>query len=350
MRALSRPIFVALLMLMLFPLQAVAWERGHVSTFATLPAGATPPEGITVDLHGNVYVTTFGFPASGPTATPAQLIVFDRHGKLLRQLTIAGASPHLLGVAIHPMTHELLAVDFGAGRVLRVNPLTGASALFTSIGGSAGLNALAFDGAGNVYISDSFQGIIWRTGPAGGPATAWVTSALLTTAGVPPFGANGLAFNHSESALFVANTGSDSIVKIPLNHQGAPGTPAVFADSINGADGLILDEDDNIWVAANQADELVVLDAGGKVIAKLGDFDGISRKGAAIGLLTPASLVFSGDFVYVTNLALDLRLFGFPGIDSQWAAQVTRYTVSRLRKRIPSSREADDDSRYPLAD
>jgi len=240
------------------------------------------------------------------------------------------------------MTQELLVIDFGAGKVLRVNPLTGASSLFTSIGASAGLNALAFDSAGKVYISDSFQGIIWRTDPAGGAATAWVTSALLTTTGVPPFGANGLAFNHNESALFVANTGNDSVVEIPFN-QGTPGTPAVFAYSINGADGLILDEDDNVWVAANQADELVVLDRSGKVIAKLGDFNGIDRKGAAIGLLTPASLVFSGDFVYVTNLALDLRLFGFPGIDSQWAAQVTRYTVSKLRKRIPPIHEHDDD-------
>src|SRR2546422_3551486 len=37
-------------------------------------------------------------------------------------------------------------------------------------------------------------------------------------------------------------------------------TPTVFVNSINGADGLILDEHDNLWVAANQADEIVVVD------------------------------------------------------------------------------------------
>jgi hypothetical protein len=44
----------------------------------------------------------------------------------------------------------------------------------------------------------------------------------------------------------------------------------------------------------------------------------------------------SNDFLYVANLALDLRLFGLPQTgDSQWTAEVTQYTVSRIRARIP---------------
>jgi len=66
-----------------------------------------------------------------------------------------------------------------------------------------------------------------------------------------------------------------------------------------------------------QAAAIVVLDPTGKVIAKLGDFNGIDSKGAVSGLLFPASLVFSGGFVLVTNLVLDMRLFGFPTVDSQ---------------------------------
>lgn len=334
---MKRFVLIAVLFLVSLPFPASAWNRLEASTFATLPAGATPPEGIAVDVHGNVYVSTFGFPASGPATDPGQIIVFDRHGRLLRQLVVAGASPHLLGLEFHPLTRDLLVADFGAGKVLKVNPYTGASSVFADIGPASGLNALAFDSAGNVYISDSFQGIIWQTSAAGGAAIPWVTSPLLTTTGVPPFGANGLAFNKSGTALFVANTGNDSVVKIPVA-GGTPGAPAVLAYSINGADGLIIDEDDNLWIAANQANEIVVLDPSGKAIAKLGDFDGVNRKGAVIGLLFPASLVFSGEHVLVTNLVLDLRLFGLPTLDSQLAAQVTRYTVSRLPKRIPRIR------------
>jgi hypothetical protein len=75
------------------------------------------------------------------------------------------------------------------------------------------------------------------------------------------------------------------------------------------------------------------------VIAKLGDFDGIDRHGAAVGLLFPASLVMVGNFIYVTNLALDLRNFGLPqAVDSQWTAEVTRYTIARIHAHLPPVR------------
>jgi len=332
-RQLASAIFFAALL----PLTALAWDRGEVERFATLPAGNHNPEGITADKHGNIYVTTFDISRSGL----GRLFVFDRHGELERAVEIKGSSNLLLDLAFHPKTGALLVIDFGGKQVLKVNPRTGASTVFATIpgGANAGPNVLTFDKAGNVYISDSFQGIIWKTGPSGGPPAAWVTNALLATTGVPPFGANGLAFNKAGDALFVANTGNDQIIKIPVT-SGMPGTPEVFVNSVNGADGLILDEDDNLWICANQADEIVVLDPTGRVIAKLGDFDGLSRRGAPRGLLFPASLVRVGNWIYVTNLSLDLRAFGLAQpVDAQWAAQVTRHTVSRLKARIPR----DDD-------
>ncbi len=322
---------------------AQAWIRSPATTFATLPAGATTPEGITVDPQtGEVYVSTFGFP-DGTPATAGQVVVFDAHGNLLRQLVLAPSgglaqiSPHLLGLAFNPANHDLLVLDFGLGNVLKVEPNTGVATLYSSVGAGSGLNALTFDGSGNVYVSDSFNGTIWKIGPTPGPASPWMTDALLATTGVPPFGANGLAFNQAQTVLFVANTGNDSVVQIPVS--GVPlvaGAPTVFAYSINGADGVIIDQNDNIWVCANQSDEIVVLDKTGKVIAKLGDFDGVDNQGAARGLLFPASLVFSGNFLLVTNLALDLNTqFGLPTVDSQWAAKVTRYTVSKINTHLP---------------
>ena len=327
---------------------AFAWNRLQATQFATLPPGTAHPEGITADSHGNFYVADFD--VSGNTSV-GTIVVFGRNGRLLRTLQVNAGSPLLLGIAFNPVTGDLLVCDLGKSQVLKVDPQSGAASVFATIPGSGGPNALAFDAAGNVYVSDSFQATIWRTPKTGGAPTPWVVDPLLAVPGdpsngtqdFPPFGANGLAFNHDASALFVANTSTDRVIRIPLpgGPSGTPGTPEVFVNAINGADGVAIDAADNLWVAANQSDEIVVVDPTGRAIAKLGDFDGIDRQGAPIGLLFPASPVIVGGFVYVTNLSLDLHhAFGLPqAVDSQWAAQVTRHTIARLPAHIPPVRQ-----------
>jgi streptogramin lyase len=324
--------------LFLLSAPAGAWDRGRVRTFAVLPPGSSGPEGLEVGPNGHVYVAGFGFTAAGAATGEGQLTVFDGNGRFLRQVSVHPSSPHLLGLAFHPHTGALLVIDFGAGQVLSVNPRTGAAQPFLTLPaslphpGGSGLNDLTFDRAGNVYVSDSSQGIVWKAPPAGGVATIWIDDPLLRTTGVPPFGANGLRFNHAGTTLFVANTGNDTVVQIPVVGNDPGGPAKIFVQSINGADGLLIDERDNLWVVENQSDDIVVLDPTGKVIAKLGDFGGAIRHGSPVGLLFPASIRFSGRSLLVTNLALDLRIFSpdFVTPDSAWAAQVSRYTVSRI--------------------
>src|SRR3954466_10782148 len=319
-----------LVLAVLLTISSLGFDRTQAATFAELPAGRANPEGIAVDPRdGDVYAADFEFAGQAP----GHVVVFDKNGKFLRDLAVAGSSNFLLGLDFHPRSHKLLVIDFGSGNVLDVNPQTGASTVFSAIGPGSGLNALTFDAQGFVLVSDSFQGIIWRIPPAGGTATVWKQDALLTTTGVPPFGANGIAFNKARTLLFVANTGNDSIVTI-ANNGATGGETKVFTNSINGADGLIIDENDNIWVCANQSDEIVVIDTTGKVIGKLGDFDGLKGNNEPDGLLFPASLVFSGNSLLVTNLSLDLRLFGSNTVDAQWAAQVQTHTIARLPRKF----------------
>jgi len=49
--------------------------------------------------------------------------------------------------------------------------------------------------------------------------------------------------------MFVSNSGSGSLVKIPVNADGSAGAAELFLVALNGPDGLIIDDDDNIWVA-----------------------------------------------------------------------------------------------------
>jgi sugar lactone lactonase YvrE len=331
-----------LLALLATPITAQAWERGQVERFATLPAGEAHPEGIAVDRGGNVYVVTVA--ANKPAESEGTLIVFDPRGKHLRTVRIAGSSRLLLDLRFHPQTGKLLVIDYGAPKVLTVDPHTGASSVFMTVTGkNPGLDGMTFDAAGNLYVTDAHQGLIWKVGPGGGEATAWVVSPLLKPTRPPPaIGANGLAFNNKQTALFVPNTAQDTIVKIPVTGEPLkPGEPEVFVNRAGGGpDGLIIDDEDNLWIACNQSNEIMVLEPKrGQVIARLGDFGGIDRDGAPIGFLWSNSLVFHGDDVLVTNLSLDVGAVTSPSlrtVDGPWAAAVKLHTVSKIKKRIPS--------------
>src|SRR5262249_55331811 len=145
-------------------------DRNIAQLFAVLPDGGTLPEGLAVAPNGDVYVATFD--------GSKKIFVFNENGGLLRTLNVSTSSGFLLGLGFHPQTGAFLVIDFGACKVLNVNPQTGAASDFITTTLSApllcqqnpkpsGLNALTFDSSGNVYVSDSFAGAIWRSGPGG---------------------------------------------------------------------------------------------------------------------------------------------------------------------------------------
>jgi DNA-binding beta-propeller fold protein YncE len=346
--------------LLLFALcigSAAAWAgdefdgRHAAQKFATLPDGVRFPEGLTANpATGEIYVGTFDF---GPNAN--KLLRFARNGSLIA-LRDFGDAP-LLGLAFDRANGKVYIANFGASKIQRIaaafdgaTPIEDVATLVPGIGappdrseanpdGSSDTitfgsnsfpapNGMVFDSHGNLYVSDSFQGAIYRIDHPDNcaPACAVTTvvhDALLATAGFPPFGANGIALNSDESALFIANTGDDRVLKLDL---GA-GTVAVFAESVNGADGVAFDRHGRLWVAANQADEVVALDANGRVVAKLGAFEGMRKDGTPDGLLFPASPAILGDQMFITNLALPLT----SAVGDEPEEDVTRWTVSRLR-------------------
>lgn len=328
----------------LFQQPAYAFDRSQITTFATLPQGSAHPEGITTDSKGNFYVVTWDYDHPGKLG---HLIIFAPDGMLVRRVEIAGSSYLLGDISFQPETGNLLVVDFGGKQVLKVDPTTGASSVFISIPGEkvgsasprtawAAPNGMTFDRNGNIYLADSYQGTVWRTGPTGGAATAWVKSDLLISHGYPVIGANGLAFNNAETALFVGNAGDDRIIKVPVVN-GQAGKPEVYINGVNGPDGMFFDESDRLWVVAAQSDEIVVFDNTGRAIAKLGDFNGLDESGAPRGFLQPVEMKKVGDFVYVTNLAADARHWkglGQTGV-SQWAGEVKVHNIVRIPARIP---------------
>jgi sugar lactone lactonase YvrE len=319
---------------------------GNAAGWANLPAGVRYPEGITANpANGDIFVGTFDF---GPNAN--KLVRFGHNGQVEAQKDFGGQALLGLGFA----AGKVYILNFGASKLQRIDPNFTAStavedvATFPVIGapaprttgnpdgssdlitfGSSGMpapNAMVFDHAGNLYISDSFQGAIFRVANATTCATPCAITTLshdsqLATAGFPPFGANGLALNAAQNVLYIAVTGDNRVIQMAL--PGGAITP--FAESVHGADGLLF-VDGVLWVAANQADQLVALNASGKVIAKVGAFEGIAHDGSPRGLLFPASMVIVDNHMYVTNLALPLTAT----VGDEPEEDVTRWNIARF--------------------
>jgi sugar lactone lactonase YvrE len=324
MRRTAIPLLAALL---LFPLAAAgarpddAPERGwpaadrpiggEVENFGPNLQNDCPfPEGVAVDPRGDVYASSFAF------APIAWICVLDRFGGLTGRIGVAagpGGVASLLGMLLVP-SEGLYVTDFadgqpGHGRLLRVDVRTGAAEVVAS--GFTAPNAMARDTRKRLYVSDSFEGRIYRVDRDRDEVVVWAESPLFKTTGQPPFGANGLAFDRAERYLYVANTGDSAVLRVPVLPSGAAGPVQTFARGgqatgfMWGADGIQFDVKGNLWVCANQANEVQVLSPTGALLARL-----VGAGEAALDF--PASLVFQGRRIFVTNLSL-----GTGGVNSK---------------------------------
>jgi hypothetical protein len=324
---------------------APRWIETQV--FASLPDGVRYPEGLTADpATGAIYAATFD------QGAPNKLLRYDSTGRL--QATKDFGSQIMLGLGF--AAGKVYILNMGASKLQRIaadfNAATPVEdvAPFPSIGtpgtrtvpnpdgsadavayGSSGFpapNAMVFDHANNLYVSDSFQGAIFRIANATGCATPCAVTTfahdpMLATSGFPPFGANGLAFNAAETLMYIANTGDNRVLTMSM--AGAHAID-VLAESVHGADGLLFDGQ-RLWACANQGDYVVALNASGRPVMRAGEFLGIGPDGAPRGLLFPASLARVGDWMYVTNLALPLTAKA----GDEPEEDVTRWTLSRFR-------------------
>ena len=287
--------FVAVLMLVSAqPVLAAQPEQGVVKDFVNpTPPPCNNPEGIAASPDGLLY-------ASGLSGN---VCVYTLSGERVRVMPVGAA---LLG-DLFVAGQGLYVTDFGTGRVLKVDPRSGAvTTLATGFGAP---NAITQDHQSTLYVSDSFAGAIYTVSPNGGGKTLWKADPLLLPNGFPPFDANGVAFDRTESFLYVANTSTDRILRIAVNKDGSAGDISVFADGatvhntsgtarpLDGADGIQFDVRGNLWVCANQANEIQVLSPDAELFASYGHNPGDDP------LDFPASPIFHERGLYIANLA-----------------------------------------------
>ncbi len=291
------------------PAAAAPAATGTPHNFGPNLASTCPlPEGIAADPRGNIYASSFS------STSVANICVVSPAGNLVDVIPIEagpGGVAGLLGMLFVP-SRGLYVLDAANtvapnGRVLLVNPAT--HAVKTIATGFAVPNALARDNHGMLYVSDSFTGEIRKIAPDGSSNTLWIQSDLLLPHGVPPFGANGLAFDRNQRYLYVANTADDKILRVRVQPDGSAGPIETFADgqaintaqntthALDGADGIAFDVQGNLYVCANQANEVQVLSPSGTLTKRYAG-------SGADAFDFPASLVFRGRSLFITNLSL----------------------------------------------
>jgi hypothetical protein len=267
------------------------------------PAALEIPESVTTDDAGNLYLSI---------------------GNTIRQRTPSGAysvfgtlpiAAFALGVKVGPdacvyNTSTSLNPNVVGAFVWRTCT-AGNTQLFATLPPEGGPNDLAFDDAGNLYVTDPFLGQVYKVLPDGS-ASVWLADPLLLGNADAPVlqfhavGVDGIAFDKQKRNLYFTNLDYGRILSVPFD-DGTHGALSIFASDplLVGADGIAFDNPGELYVAINSQDSLVTVSKQGSVsvLAQGGDLDG------------PSSIVFGvtqsdKHNIYVTSSAFQ-RVLGF---------------------------------------
>jgi len=201
--------------------------------------------------------------------------------------------------------------------VWRVHP-NGKFELYAAIPPTGSLlNEMTFDDRGNLFVTDSTLGGIWKVS-RNREVELWTTSNLLIWWGDPtgPFGANGIAYRDGMFYVAVTDAGygllpdlrgsNYPVVTVPILEDGSAGQPQVFL-----SDNLVLAPD---GLGLDHFGHLYVVDFGGLAWgpgfpntgpAKLVrvNLDGTDEEVVvSSGLQNSASVVIVDQTAYITNM------------------------------------------------
>jgi sugar lactone lactonase YvrE len=212
-------------------------------------AAGEQPEGLALNKRGDVFVSL---------APLGEIRKIGRDGSESTLATIPlppGAFPGVLGLAVDAPGNVYAAASAGDPATTGVYRIAkdGSFARLPGTGAIQFPNGVTLDKRGNLYVTDTTAGAVWRVPARGGTAELWFQSPLLegdNSAGFGfPIGANGIAFRHN--TIVVGNSEGARLVNIPIEPDGSAGEETILAEgpALYGADGIAFDVHGNVWVA-----------------------------------------------------------------------------------------------------
>ncbi|HJR07999.1 MAG TPA: SMP-30/gluconolactonase/LRE family protein [Pyrinomonadaceae bacterium] len=345
-RKILAPCLVALFIL---PLTAFADNPhtrpyGDVQTLAPFPVPPGSPEGIAV--RGNkAYVSG---PARFGTAgqPPSIVVVYDtRTGEQLETIQIQGenlAQEHANSCVAFDGQGRLYVVNTQLG-IVRIDLGSGVQTVYASpIPPVAPFNFplpndIAFDPAGNLYLTDSFQATIWRIPPGGGAPQVWFQHPALAT----PFGPNGIRVNPDRTKIYFVVTAEGAgpmgftggkIYTLPLVEAPTADDLQVFHQySGEGPDGIAFGNSGKLYVmlASPGFSGVSVLSPTGAEVARIGNPPGPNF------LTTPFNSPANGAFDKHGSLLVTNHTFIFPGNESVLSVYVDDKESPLVKPNVP---------------
>jgi sugar lactone lactonase YvrE len=237
-------------------------------------AAGEQPEGLAVDKRGDVYVSL---------APLGEIRKIGRDGSETTLATVVppGTGNGPLGLAVDAPGNVYAAVatfDPATSGVYRI----ARDGSFTRLPGTGAIvfpNGVTFDKRGNLYVTDTILGGVWRVPASGESAELWFQSPLLLGDGSFgfgfPLGANGIAFRHNE--IVVGNTELGRLVRIEIEPDGSAGAFSVLAEeeALFAVDGIAFDVHGNVWAAVIAQSTIVSVSPSGAVTTVATAADGL---------------------------------------------------------------------------
>ncbi|MEZ4308658.1 MAG: hypothetical protein R3F14_11490 [Polyangiaceae bacterium] len=282
------------------------------------------PEGVAVGPDGDIYVTLAG------TGELRRLDRATYAGETLATFDVGAG--FLLGMAFDgPDLYVALAsfVEETSG-VWRVYP-DGSTERVVPFSAGEFPNDLTFDTAGNMYVTESIAGAVYKVPAGSWERELWVQDAALVgdvnVSPVPfPIGANGIAYDDEVGSVLVANSQVPAVIEIQ-DDGGVAGALSVVAagEHLRGADGIAIDKNGDVIVVSNFNSAVL------RVARDTGDAETLA--GPEDGLVFPSTAAF-GQFG-PDKRSLFVANFGF-GAGPSAPVSVLKIAVGEKSEKHPA--------------
>ena len=197
---------------------------------------------------------------------------------------VANTGGSILGVAVDGRG-RIYACDPGREEVVRIEPGGGRVETYSVGAGDGGPafetpNWCAFDAAGNLYVTSSDNGLVFRVVP-GGATEVWTEAVSQYP--------NGCCLSADGGEVVVVEGHGPQLTRVPILADGRAGEPATLAE-LPGTDpdGVTLDADGDLWVPLYRPDGMV------RVRASNGSVETAAHDPLARVFDAPTNLAFCG--------------------------------------------------------